>query len=245
MKTSMFPPVHAARPARGFTLIELLVVIAIIAILAGIALPVIGRVKQAGYQAKSISNLRQLSMAAISYAGDHAGWYPYDAKPISGGGDFNAGWRLNSEFIKYLAPVVTNSVNSMSVLQTGFRASPDPKNPQVGTLGYNNTDMVSAVQATPAAVGNHRALQMTSINRPSRLVFFAESASSWINQGGSQKWTPDWDNGAPAATNGVIAYRAGGGQTIAVTYGGNIIMFDKTGAQDIHLWRNYLPQGVL
>jgi prepilin-type N-terminal cleavage/methylation domain-containing protein/prepilin-type processing-associated H-X9-DG protein len=57
--------------ARGFTLIELLVVIAIIAILAGIALPVFNKVKETGNRTKCLSNLRQIGMAILSYAGEN------------------------------------------------------------------------------------------------------------------------------------------------------------------------------
>ena len=62
---------------RGFTLIELLVVIAIIAILAAILFPVFARAREKARQASCLSNVKQLALAALMYAGDYDDTLPF------------------------------------------------------------------------------------------------------------------------------------------------------------------------
>ena len=67
---------------RGFTLVELLAVMTILALLAGLAIPAVGKAMTKAPDAQSSSNLRQIGIGLNGYASENDNMYPLAGSTI-------------------------------------------------------------------------------------------------------------------------------------------------------------------
>jgi len=173
---------------RGFTLIELLVVIAIIAILAAILFPVFAQAKQAAKAAASLSNNKQITLAAIMYAGD------YDDRNLidvawSGGTTFSTEYPVGiGGYTCAVWPRLVKPYEKNDDLNSDPLSSPTPNLAGWPTdlrrqywpqYGMNNMTMSPTIAVGATYVKQSRS--QTNLGDPAQTVAFASKFASFEN----------------------------------------------------------------
>jgi prepilin-type N-terminal cleavage/methylation domain-containing protein len=130
-------PSQTARRWRGFTLIELLVVIAIIAILIGLLLPAVQKVREAAARSKCSNNIKQLSLGTVNLADTMNGKLPGSIGLYPNIGIPSAYNSTGGEFLPLLPYIEQDNLFKASLNMTGDgndnRNGPNPTYTQWST----------------------------------------------------------------------------------------------------------------
>jgi prepilin-type N-terminal cleavage/methylation domain-containing protein/prepilin-type processing-associated H-X9-DG protein len=171
MKRHSLSQVARNRQTAGFTLVELLVVMAIIAILMALLMPSIARAKAKANQTSCLNNMRQLTLAAILYAGDHDDEFPARRTPTNAWPHklkpYYSNWRIiacPSDHFGVVGLFADDINPKRSYLINGFN--------DYFKVNLNPSDY-KAVQQWRFAHG----MKLSAVTRPSDTILFGEKRS--------------------------------------------------------------------
>jgi prepilin-type N-terminal cleavage/methylation domain-containing protein len=176
----------------AFTLVELLVVTAVISMLMGILMPVLGSARSQAQSLVCRSNLRQLVLAGLGYAGENNGFMVPAAKDMWNDSGYQR-WhgtrsRLNEPFRAAGSPLrayVAEGKIKACPANIAFLNSSDwsaSYEQGAGGYGYNMTYLGSRLWDPKSSMGIHERYAKTTslheVKQPAMTLMFSDAAMS-------------------------------------------------------------------
>ncbi len=166
---------RAVRNKRAFTLIELLVVIAIIALLLAILLPGLKKVKDAARAIVCASNLKQIGIAANTYAHSNNDFIP---RAELNGIDYSVPEPFTGNWQVAFSPYLAGGEGITGYWEVGAYNCPSyPIKEQtvdyiINAFKYNPNDLIGS----PSTTEVHGATRISKIKNPGGYVYLSDYA---------------------------------------------------------------------
>jgi prepilin-type N-terminal cleavage/methylation domain-containing protein/prepilin-type processing-associated H-X9-DG protein len=209
LPTSPTEDVMVRRSCRGFTLIELLVVIAIIAILIGLLLPAVQKVREAAARMSCSNNIKQIAIGVHSYH-DANGRFPYNGDPANGLGCCDT---TNFRYWSWMARILPY-IEQDNVFRTyGMGNNPEPTQGSANGRALANT----FIKTYKCPSDTTPDLRTGIANYPSNVSLASTSykgvsGSHWTHPGTAVSNNNSWPNNVgPGMGDGVTGNPCGNG----------------------------------
>lgn len=197
---------------RAFTLIELLVVISIIALLMSVLMPALAKAKKQAEKMVCSTNLKQLSLANMTYASDNHGYIPF---ALQGSGLSWTGW------MTFIVPYVYLD-EGLGIQGNGVFTYRGHEGPQANAKGYKSIFSCSgavrlAGKSAPLnsisygrnsyGIPNNKPVLLEKCSNPSSTIFLADALINKYESSG-------WSNAYPLLSPSVTTTTGRGGTSV-------------------------------
>jgi len=168
---------------RGFTLIELLVVIAIIAVLIGLLLPAVQKVREAAARAKCQNNLKQIGLALHNHESAYGFFPTAGANSQNYGTGSPDGYNRAGLFFQILPYIEQDALSRNTIT--------------------NNSNWISETTAVPMYLCPSRGNRDSEIASWGTIYKLTDYAGVWLS------WENEWQSSNPDPANGLLKTNKG------------------------------------